>query len=95
VVDGNLWCWGCWAEERTCDTGLVPLRAAGAEGGVGGRGDSSSKTDGSAGGGPCRAHRRDSYFERINDSTLLLKTLTVVFTPLVIELTGQGARVQP
>lgn len=31
-----------------------------------------SKTDGSDGGGPSIAHRRDSYFDRMKDSTLLL-----------------------
>ena len=30
-----------------------------------------SRTDGSEGGGPSLAHRRDSYFERIKDSILL------------------------
>lgn len=30
-----------------------------------------SRTDGSEGEGPSMAHRRDSYFERINDSILL------------------------
>ena len=30
-----------------------------------------SRIDGSKGGGPSRAHRRDSYFERMKDSILL------------------------
>lgn len=33
--------------------------------------ESSSKPDGSAGGGPSMAHRRDSYFDRMKDSILL------------------------
>ena len=31
-----------------------------------------SKTDGSSGGGPSNAHRRDSYLERMKDSILLM-----------------------
>jgi hypothetical protein len=31
----------------------------------------SSRMPGSEGGGPSRAHRRDSYFDRMNDSILL------------------------
>lgn len=35
-----------------------------------------SKKEGSFGGGPSSAQRRDSYFERINDSILLKRMVT-------------------
>lgn len=47
----------------------------------------SSRTEGSAGGGPSKAHRRDSYLERMKDSILLLKQIVLVYKTNVIETT--------
>ena len=53
--------------EGTCGAAV----AVGVEG-VAAPDDWVSSVDGSDGGGPSIAHRRDSYFERMNDSILLL-----------------------
>jgi hypothetical protein len=55
---------------------LVDCTWVGRGGGVassrcGGGGAALSRTEGSAGGVPSKAHLRDSYFDRINDSILL------------------------
>lgn len=58
--------WAARVGVGACCTGV-----AGADGGAGAEAASVESTEGSAGGGPSSAQRRDSYFERMNESILL------------------------
>lgn len=55
-----------WADDVSKSGGVAVAGAASSL-------EEDSRTDGSEGGGPSMAHRRDSYFERMNDSILLRK----------------------
>lgn len=54
----------------------------------------SSRVDGSEGGGPSRAHRLDSYFERMNESSLLKPSSGKLRSETQRKLTVPGAYAQ-
>jgi hypothetical protein len=72
AVDGEVMGGERGGEIRASDTGTVAVEES--------AGVLDSNVEGSSGGGPSFAHRRDSYLERMKESILLLKKVMLVCT---------------